>query len=296
MKNKAPIIIDCDPGIDDAMAIAMVQKSNLFEICAITTVAGNSTVRNTTKNALYISNMLGMSAPIYSGASKPLKKRLVTANVQGKNGFGEINTVNKSKLTKNAYQKTAQILEKSPGKITLLAIGPLTNIANLIIKKPKAAEKIKEIVIMGGAINVKGNKSKTAEFNFFVDPDATKIVLESNIKKVLIPLDVCNKTSLNLQGFKKIKSGFLYNLARSYQEGLKKYENIEKIIAYDAVTAYFLINPRAFRGKNLCLTVKKSGAIDKSNGPKTTKVTTDIDTKLFEKDFFKILKGGDKYV
>ncbi len=295
MKNKVPIIIDCDPGIDDAMAIAMLQKSNLFEIRAITTVSGNSSVKNTTNNALYISNLLNIKAPIYSGASKPLKKPLVTASVQGKNGLGKVSIVNNAKLTKNACQETARILETSPGKITILAIGPLTNIAKLIAKKPKVSEKIKEIVIMGGTINVKGNKSKLAEFNFFVDPDAAKIVLESNIKKVLVPLDVCNKTSLDLQKFARLKNSFLYDLARSYSEGLKKYENIEKIIAYDAVAAYFLINPRAFQTKYLCLTAKKSGAISKSNGRKTTNITTAINAELFERDFFKILKGGGKY-
>jgi inosine-uridine nucleoside N-ribohydrolase len=301
MKNKIPIIIDCDPGIDDAMAIAMLQKSNLFDIKAITTVAGNSTVKNTTNNAFYISNALRINGPIYSGASKPLRKKLVMANVQGENGFGNIRVAIKIKLTNNACLKIAGILETFPYKITILAIGPLTNIANLITFKPKTAEKIKEIIIMGGAINVKGNKSKLAEFNFFVDPDAAKIVLESNIKKVLIPLDVCNKTSLDLQKFKKVKYQFLYSLAQSYQEGLKKYDNTEKIIAYDAVAAYFLINPRAFSCKYLRLTTetanpKRFGTVIKTKSGKTTRVATNIDAVLFEKDFFKILKGGDKYV
>lgn len=298
MKNKVPIIIDCDPGIDDALAIAMLQKSNLFDIKAITTVAGNSTVRNTTNNACYISNALNINAPIYSGTSKPLRKKLTTANVQGKNGLGRMNVVNNVKLTNNAYQETARILEKSPSKVTILAIGPLTNIANLITKKSKSVEKIKEIIIMGGAINVKGNKSKLAEFNFFVDPIAAKIVLESNIKKVLVPLDVCNKTSLNLQKFKNIKDRFLYGLAQSYLKGLRKYDNIGKIIAYDAVAAYFLIKSQAFSCKYLCVKVEtagseKSGMVIKTKDTKATKVAFDIDTTLFEKDFFKILRGGD---
>ncbi len=154
MKNKQKIIIDCDPGIDDALALVLLVKSKLFEIAAVTTVAGNKGVQLTTNNARFILDQLGrFDIPVFSGSGKPIVKRLVTANVQGKFGLGNIKA-KKMRLGGNADTKINALLENYPGQITILALGPLTNIATLLLKYPAAEELINNIVIICGALKV----------------------------------------------------------------------------------------------------------------------------------------------
>lgn len=297
MKNKQKIIIDCDPGLDDALAIVLVVKSQLFDVLAITTVSGNSAIFNTTRNARFVLDQLKSSTPLFSGIGKPLRRKLTTANVQGKDGLGDIKVANTPKLTGNAVYKINKLICKYPNQITVLALGPLSNIAKLLIEYPKASTLIKEIVIMGGAVEAGGNKSKYSEFNFYVDPEAVDLVFKSKIKKVLVPLDVCNKATLELKSFEKFKPSFSYELAKSYQQGLKKYDSIDKIIPYDPLAAYYLINPRAFKTQEMRLSVKtddmKRGMVYKLNGARNIKVAMDVDAKQFESDFFRILTGGE---
>ncbi|MEI6731969.1 MAG: nucleoside hydrolase, partial [archaeon] len=170
------LIIDTDPGCDDALAIMLAVKSGMFDIMAITTVGGNSGIENTTRNARYILNLIGREdIPIYSGEDKPLKREIVRANVHGESGLEGINPKNESYLTGNAVDQIIRIVHDNPG-ITIVTLGPLTNIAKAILKAPEIAEKIERFVIMGGAIGVPGNKSRVAEFNMYVDPEAADIV------------------------------------------------------------------------------------------------------------------------
>jgi len=297
MKNKTKIIIDCDPGIDDAFAIILLVRSSLFKILAITTVAGNGTILNTFSNAQYILNYLKAEIPLYPGAPKPLFRNLVTANVQGQNAFGDVVVPKYERLAGNAVLRIKEIVSRNPGEVTVLSIGPLTNIANLISKYPQSTSLIKELVIMGGAIKVKGNKSKFAEFNFYVDPEAAQIVLRSDIKKVLIPLDVCNKVLIDISEFKNLKSPLIKSLAKSYLAGLSAYDSINKIIPYDPFAAYYLINTSAFKTRCLRFDVstigKRSGKVEILKGKSNTKVAFDINVARFTNDFFKILQGGD---
>src|SRR3989344_6601531 len=148
MKRK--IIIDTDPGHDDAMAILLAVKSGMFAIQAITTVCGNSTIENTTRNARYIMKLLDETEiPIFSGSSKPLERELIQAVVHGKSGLEGIDPANKAMLTNNAVDKIISIISNNPYKITLITLGPLTNIATAIQKSPSVMKKVKEIVSMG---------------------------------------------------------------------------------------------------------------------------------------------------
>jgi len=297
MTNKQKIIIDCDPGIDDALAITLLVKSNLFNIKAITTVAGNCTLKETTNNAVYIKNQLGSSFPVFSGSQKPLKKKLVTANVHGVGGLAGLTSFQNNKLKQDAIEQVIHLVQKYPGQITILAIGPLTNIAKLLKKLPKAKELIKQIVIMGGAVEKAGNQTKYAEFNMFVDPDAAKIVFASKVEKVLVPLEVCNMTTLKLKDLNDRKS-FLYHLMREYQRGLRTYSNLKKIVAYDAVAAYYLINPQSFQLRRCTIDIKTSGlrlgkTTNAKNDRGTTLLAKTINSRVFQKDFLKIVKGGE---
>jgi inosine-uridine nucleoside N-ribohydrolase len=149
MIDKKQIIIDTDSGHDDALAILLLEKCKLFNIKAITTVAGNSTIKNTTNNARYILDLIDSKTPIYSGARKPLKRELITAVVHGESGLAGAVVTRQEKLTNNASKKIIEIVRANPHNISIITIGPQTNIAEAFINDPELPSLIKEVVIMG---------------------------------------------------------------------------------------------------------------------------------------------------
>jgi inosine-uridine nucleoside N-ribohydrolase len=238
-------IIDTDPGHDDAMAIMLALKSGM-DVIALTTVAGNSNIKNTTKNAEYILDLLGRNdIPIYSGSDKPLNRELIQAVVHGESGLDGINPNTEWKLSNNAVEKILSIL-RNEENITIIALWPLTNLAKAILQDPVTCSKVDEIIIMWWAIRVPGNKNRVAEFNIFVDPEAADIVFRFPAKKTLIPLDACNDIRLQLTDFEKI----LWNLREPVLKMMKPYiENIwtnEWVYAalmYDPLTVYYILKP-----------------------------------------------------
>lgn len=243
------IIIDTDPGVDDAMAIMLAVKSRAFDIKAITTVCGNTTVDNTTRNAAYILNTVSASTiPIYSGAEIPLRRQLVTGNVMGESGLGDIQPKEIPMLSNNAPEKIIETVNENPNEVTIVAIGPLTNIATAISENPEAMKKTKEIIIMGGAITIPGNKTSAAEFNIFVDPDAAKEVFESPIQKTLVPLDICYRTLFALKDFEKVADpslrDILLQMVKPYIDNLRTDENVDGAVMYDVLTIYYLLDSK----------------------------------------------------
>jgi inosine-uridine nucleoside N-ribohydrolase len=203
--GKRKIIVDTDPGHDDALALMFLERSRLFDICAISTVAGNSIIQNTTNNARYILDLLNSRIPLFSGAAFPLKRELIQASVHGENGLAGTVIKKQEPLSGNAPDKIIEIVKENPNQITVLALGPLTNLARAFQKDPSIIPLIQAVVIMGGAIAVPGNKNRVAEFNIFVDPDAADIVFRSKTQKTLIPLDACNHIFLSLEDFDMLK-------------------------------------------------------------------------------------------
>ncbi|MBW3020054.1 nucleoside hydrolase [Candidatus Woesearchaeota archaeon] len=245
--NKKKIIIDTDPGHDDAMALMLAVKSNEFDILAITTVAGNSTIENVTRNARYIMNKLNSNVPIYSGEAKPLDRELIKAVVHGKSGLEGIDPTNEPNLTNNAVDKIIELVRDNEN-LTLVTLGPLTNIAKAINKNPEVMSNVKEIVMMGGAIKVPGNKNRVGEFNFFVDPLAAKIVFKFPIKKKLIPLDACNHVRLSLEDFERINSDLrepVLKMAKPFISNISKFEGVKAALMYDPLTIFAMIKPES---------------------------------------------------
>ncbi|MDO8591973.1 MAG: nucleoside hydrolase [bacterium] len=296
MVNREKVIIDTDPGHDDALAILFAIKSGEFDVQALTTVAGNSTIKNVTRNAQAILGLGGYSTPIFSGRPAPLKRKLVTAKVHGRSGLDGFDTgKTKFKLTGDAPARIVELVHQSPGQISILAIGPLTNLARAFLLDSELPNLIKQVVIMGGAINVPGNKSPFAEFNFFVDPEAAKIVFDAAVPKVLIPLDLCNRVVLQLSDFQIIKNkkihGALMLMMKNFDRELRKNEATKGILVYDALAAYFLLNPDAFTLRPMSLTIEtndkeKFGMVLKLKNQKPNViVATSLDQQQFIKDF-----------
>lgn len=302
MKRK--IIIDTDPGHDDVMAIMLAVKSGYFDIKAITTVCGNSTIQNTTKNARYVLDLLGRNdLQIFSGASKPLKRSLIQAVVHGKTGLDGIKVSNNQELSGNAVDKILSLIKKNPNEITLVALGPLTNIARAILKDAMTMSRLQGIVIMGGAIRAPGNKNRVAEFNIFVDPEAADIVFNFPIPKTIVPLDACNHVQLSLDDFKKIKNKKLrleiVKMSKPYIRNIAKDEGIEAAMMYDPLTVYYLINPKSAKTYMCNVAIETKGELTrgmtvadfrkKPEHENNTRIVEFIPLDVFKKDFIGIL-------
>lgn len=262
---KSKVIIDTDPGKDDALAILMLARSKNVDLLAVTTVAGNSSIENTTNNARYILDLVNHHAPIYSGAAKPLEKELIKGNVHGSNGLSGVSVTKTEPLSNNAPEQIHKIVERYPNQVTIIAIGPLTNIADLLTHHPDSSKLIKELIIMGGAISVPGNKGPVSEFNFYLDPTAAKIVLDSGIKITLVPLDICNVTPIFLPEFERLKNSDLYkpiiNMMTPYIKAIKTFEGQNGALVYDALAAGFLLKPNIYTTIPMDIRVETKGEI-----------------------------------
>jgi inosine-uridine nucleoside N-ribohydrolase len=296
------IIIDTDPGYDDALALMLAIKSEMFKIHAITTVAGNTTIENATRNARYLLSLLKREdIPVYSGAEKPLARELLQSKVHGKSGLGDLSPQNEANLTYNAVEKLLSIIENNPHKITLVTLGPLTNVAKSIIQNSEIMSQLQEIVIMGGAIKVPGNANRVAEFNIFVDPEAADIVFRFPVKKTLIPLDACMNVKMRVSDFERIKDPLLREPIVSMMtvciKLISEKNGVDAAQMYDPLTVYSLINPSACKKMEYHVLVETKGEITRGmtvadlrkirkEKPNITVVEW-ISEKSFKEDFIK---------
>ncbi|WP_378951545.1 nucleoside hydrolase [Mesorhizobium sp. ANAO-SY3R2] len=192
------VIIDTDPGIDDAVAILLALKSAEFDVKGITTVAGNIGIATTTRNAGRILALEGRNdVPVIAGATGPLsRKGFDTADIHGNDGLGGVAFPDPlaAPAGNDAVAWLRETLDTADaGSIAILALGPLTNIARLVQEHPDAAKRIGRVIAMGGAVYEPGNIGPRSEFNIAADPEAAEIVFDAGLEMTLIPLDVTRK-------------------------------------------------------------------------------------------------------
>lgn len=264
--KRTKVIIDTDPGHDDAMALMLACKSPELEVLAVTTVAGNSTIENTTRNARFILDFIGRNdIPVFSGASKPLARDLIQAVVHGKSGLEGIDPTNASNLTGDAVERMLEIIHSNPNEITLVTLGPLTNIAQAIQKDPRVMSQLKQIVSMGGAIDAPGNMNRVAEFNIFVDPEAADIVMRFQVPKVLVTLDACNQVQMQLEDFRRVANvplrGLLERMIVPYIENIGNDTGIKAALMYDPLTVFFLLQPESCRTSDCNVQIETKGEV-----------------------------------
>lgn len=306
-QNKRKIIIDTDSGHDDALAIMLLLCSGQFDVLAITTCAGNSTIDKATRNAQAILNLIESPVNIHSGADSPLVRELVVAKVHGESGIDGLDVLSTEyELTDDASSTIVEIVEKFPGEVSIVTLGPLTNIANALTIKPSIADHIEQIVMMGGAIAVPGNKNRVAEFNFFVDPEAADIVIRTATPKVLVPLDPCNPIRLYLESFSSLNGKKIYaplmSMMQHFIAGIQKFEKVNAALVYDALAAYYLVNESAFTTEQMDVVVETKGehtfgmtvADRRVYSEKNNNITvvTHIDQAAFEKDLIESLQNS----
>jgi len=211
--NPTRIIIDTDPGVDDALALLLALASPEIKLEALTTTQGNVTLDKATRNALAVLELARAShIPVAQGSMFPLVQPLrASSNVHGASGIGnaKLPQPRAKPIPPHAVDYLIERVLAEPNEISIFPIGPLTNMAMAIRREPEFAKAVKELVIMGGAIQEGGNITPLAEFNIFVDPHAAHIVFHSGIPITLIPLDVTQKCLLrheHLQRLLEIKS------------------------------------------------------------------------------------------
>ena len=302
--KKRPIIIDTDPGIDDAVAIGIALFSEELDVKLITTVAGNVDLEKVTSNTLKLLKFWNKSIPVAKGASCPLIENPVYAtNVHGESGmdgydFEEGDSSNLLKI--HAIEAMYKTIMESDEPITLVPIAPLTNIALLFKVYPEVKSNIKEIVIMGGSAS-RGNKGVMSEFNVAVDPEAAKIVFSSGLKIVMAGLDVGWKALIYPEDSKLIKTfgttgEMIYSLFQHYRGGGLK----NGLKMYDSCAIAYLLKPEMYTLVDTYVDVELNGEFTKGTTlvdlkgylkqPNNVRVCMDIDQEMFKDWILKALK------
>lgn len=204
-----PVILDCDPGHDDAIALILALASPELKVLAVTTSAGNQTPDKTLNNALRILTLLGRDdIPVAAGAPKPLARELIIAdNVHGESGLDgpKLPDPGFAPVAMTALELMAKCLRESPEPVTLVPTGPLTNIALLLAAHPELKQKIARIVLMGGAAGP-GNWTPAAEFNIYVDPEAADMVFKSGLPITMCGLDVTHEAQVMDEDIERVRA------------------------------------------------------------------------------------------
>ncbi|WP_294145073.1 nucleoside hydrolase [uncultured Clostridium sp.] len=270
MEKKIPVIIDCDPGVDDALAIILALSHPSLDVRAVCSVTGNGNIENTTDNGLKILSLCGREdIPLYRGSDTALnRERPETVDAFGDDGLGGYaHTVvtDKKPESEHAVDYLLRAVREAPGELTILAIGPCTNLARAVIKEPWFAENVKRLIIMGGA-KYTGNMSPVAEYNFWADPEAAAVIFRAGFKeRVMIGLDVTNKIALDagtrelLRIFGTDLSRFLYHITQSGldENWLTRRKPVSPM--HDVLTAAYLIDPDVITVKPAFIDVVTEG-------------------------------------
>ncbi|MGI9391758.1 MAG: nucleoside hydrolase [Boseongicola sp.] len=263
MSTPQKVIIDTDPGQDDAVAILLALASpEEIEVLGIVAVAGNVPLPLTERNARIVCELAGRpDIRVFAGCDKPLKRSLVTAEyVHGKTGLDgpELSDPTMPLQDLHGVDFIVETLRREPaGSVTLVPIGPLTNIATVFQRAPDVVEKVAEIVLMGGAYFEVGNVTPTAEFNIYVDPEAAEIVFRSGAKITAMPLDVTHKALTSADWVQTMRNlgtdvgrmvGAWTDFFERFDKG--KYET-EGAPLHDPCTIAYLIDPDMFSGRRV---------------------------------------------
>ncbi|MGI6617277.1 MAG: nucleoside hydrolase [Saccharofermentanales bacterium] len=261
-----PIILDGDPGHDDAIAWVLARSRPELRILCVTSVCGNQTIEKTTYNAGRIMALLGMDVPLAMGLPKPLfRDPIIADTVHGKTGLDgpELPEPVKSPVACSAAELMAQCLKESDEPVVIVPTGPLTNVGALLLLYPELRSKIRHISLMGGGI-ARGNWTPAAEFNILVDPDAAKIVFESGIPITMAGLDVTERALVYPEDFERIRR--VGNHVASVVAGwLEFFYHFHQSLGYpgapvhDAVAVTALIRPEILTGEDLYVQVETKG-------------------------------------
>lgn len=266
--NSKKIVIDTDPGVDDALAIFMAFRSGI-EVAGICTVYGNASVEDTTKNTFTLLDIIGAKIPVYKGAAKPLQGEPTFATAHGESGFGVPYTLKQPPPIeqRSAIEFYRDLLTDSEkNELTIISLGPTTNLTLLAQESPELFSKLDKVIIMGGVVGERGNITEHAEFNVYNDPRALDLLLTlNNIPLVLIPADVCRKVIFGKDVFNALTD---HKLAQEIMHFTKEYLDFYMhdpaeagyagAVMYDLLTVGYYLDPDLFQSDDVCLSVDLS--------------------------------------
>lgn len=274
-RQPAPrrIIVDTDPGIDDAMALLYLHANPDAELHSLTTVFGNGSVDLTTRNASYIVDRFGLAVPVIKGAAGPLAGARIVPElkVHGQDGFGDTGLAARQVSPPQgqaAWEWIVQEIQANPGELTIVAIGPLTNLALALHHEPGIAKLTHEIVIMGSAMGTKGrtgNITPFAEANFFYDPDAADAVLAAEWPVTLVGLDVTSDcilpaASANAMPEEMGEAGvFLRQISLGYEAIYREFDALDGFVIHDVAAAICALHPELFQFQSAAVAVACDG-------------------------------------
>lgn len=253
------LIIDTDPGIDDAVAILLALASPELEVAAIVAVAGNLPLAITEANARAICELGGRSdIPVYAGCARPITRPPITAeHFHGETGLGTLvlQPAVKALQPEHGVDATIDLLRAAPEKsISWCALGPLTNVAMAVIKAPDIVERVGELVLMGGASRALGNTTPAAEFNIHADPHAAQVVFESGLPITMVPLDVTHQVRSTPERIARVAA--LGNPVAAAVAQLLQPSGTEPSALHDPCVTAYLLAPELFRGSRVNVAVE----------------------------------------
>lgn len=267
------VVLDTDPGIDDAMALLYLHAAAGVRLHSLTTVFGNADIETTTRNAAFLAARFGLDLPIHAGAAAPLRgeRHVPTLRVHGTDGLGGSGLAGNTPVPRSAipaWQHIADTISANPGQVSLLAIGPLTNLALALRHRPEIAADVREVIVMGGAFGTRerhGNIRPYAEANFFYDPLAADEVLAASWPVTVVGLDVSADCILSSAQAATMATRFgeigelLWTISRDYADIYCRFDGLDGFCIHDVAAAARLISPELFSIQRSSLGVETDG-------------------------------------
>lgn len=302
------IILDCDPGHDDAVAIILAAGNPAIDLVGITTIGGNQTLPKVTHNALTVLTVLGQTEiPVYAGCTRPLVQPVeVAPDIHGDSGM----EIYGYELPEPAVDVVPDVhavdyiidtvMSHEPGTITLVPTGPLTNIALAVRKEPRLAERVKEVVLMGGGYH-EGNWSAVAEFNIKVDPEAAHIVFNESWPLTMVGLDLTHQALATADVEKRLVdldsdvANFVVGLFGFFRESYRDAQGFDDPPVHDPCTVAYLIDPTVLTTRKVPLDVELRGALTVGmtvadfRSPAPADCTTQVAVKLDREKFWDLV-------
>ena len=305
-----PVILDVDPGYDDAIAIMIACGAPGLDVRAITTVAGNVAVEKTTRNALKVLTLVDRTdVPVGVGAASPLVRKLRTAeHIHGESGLDGADLPESAfaQDRRDAVRLMVDVVREAPEPVTIIPLGPLTNVATFLEEHPRLKQNVRRIVLMGGSIGP-GNVTPAAEFNVYVDPEAARIVFESGLPLTMVGLDVTREATVGSEEVERLQAlgragEIVTGLATYYYAGAyRRTYGLAAPPIHDPVAVAAVVEPALLKTRYMRVDVECEGELTRgetvcdlygvTGRPSNTEVGVGLDKNAFFEVLVRSLEG-----
>lgn len=262
------IILDCDPGHDDALAMMLAAGDPRVELVAVTTCAGNQTVEKVTRNALSVCAVAGVDVPVAAGAASPLvRPQIVAPDIHGDSGLDGPVLPDPRRTVEDRHAVDLiidEVMAAEPGTITLVPTGPLTNIALAMAKEPRIVDRVKRVVLMGGSYT-RGNWSPTAEFNILADPEAAQAVFAGSWPVTMVGLDLTHQALATPEVVERIRaigsplSDFVVEVLTFFGDTYREVQGFDSPPVHDLCCVAWVADPEVFTTRSAFVAVELTG-------------------------------------